>query len=134
MPTGKDGYPAAIQSDKPVLTVLSLLRWDAIFLMCIIWADVWSKLPNFEVKKVSLSFEVVFSACRFCKNGVWRKTSPYKLTSIPFPASSKMRSDVASMNAPIPDNAANWSEPSSPNLSVILSATPFTVTLFASSE
>ncbi len=68
-----------------------------------------------------------------------QKTRPqrpgdYRLAKMPLPDSSKMRSVVASKNAPILDNVANWSEPSSPNFSVILSAaTPETLTLFSPS-
>ena len=67
LPTGEGRYPASIQPDKPVLAVLSQFRWNTTFLTCIIRADVWSRLPDFELKFIMLTFEQVFSACRFCK-------------------------------------------------------------------
>ena len=56
----------------------------------------------------------------------------YTLANIPLPDSSKMRSVVASKNAPMPDSVANWSEPSSPNFSET-EAMPLTVTLLSPS-
>ena len=58
----------------------------------------------------------------------------HKLASMPLPDSSKMRSVVASRNAPAAVSSANRSEPSAPNLSVTCSAvTPETLTLFSPS-
>ena len=54
----------------------------------------------------------------------------HKLARMPFPDSSKMRSEVALKNAPMLLSKANSSDPSSPNLSVTFSAaTPEILTL-----
>jgi len=68
------------------------------------------------------ALEVVFLGCA------------YKLARMPFPDSSKIFREVNASNAPMSDSAANWAEPSSPNLRVIWSAvTPETVTELAPS-
>ena len=58
----------------------------------------------------------------------------YSMAIIPLPFSSKIRSEIASRNAPAELSETNRAEPSLPNLSVMFSAaTPEPLTIFSPS-